>query len=323
MENNTATLLSLFPKLVLPYLMRKTILTTAVCLLFIAANGQDLEPRAYGNVPKNLNVFSAGYSYLNGNVVTDPSLPIENFTLESHNFGIGGIRTFALANKLARVQITVPYVYMDGKLTQDNGEEITGNRSGFADMRIRFGINLLGSPALDKKDFQQFKQKTIFGVSLVTSIPTGLYYEDKIINIGANRWAFKPEVGVSKRFKTFYAESYAGVWFYTNNNEFQVNKQKTQAPALSFQVHVSYYFKNQMWIGLNTNWFKGGSNKVDGVTVNDSKSDWRIGTTWSVPIAKGQSIRLLFHVGANVIGADKNSDLNYTAASLNYQYSFF
>jgi hypothetical protein len=43
-------------------------------------------------------------------------------------------------------------------------------------------------------------------VSLVASIPTGNYYGDKEINIDANRWGFKPEIGVSKRFKHFYAE---------------------------------------------------------------------------------------------------------------------
>lgn len=39
---------------------------------------------------------------------------------------------------------------MQGKLLL-NGEEVTGSRSGFGDMRIRFGVNLTGSPALDRK----------------------------------------------------------------------------------------------------------------------------------------------------------------------------
>lgn len=79
---------------------------------------------------------------------------------------------------------------MDGSLTANNGSVLTGNRSGLADMKVRFGINLLGSPALEIKDFNCFEQKTILGVSFVTSIPTGKYYDDKRINIGTDRWAF-------------------------------------------------------------------------------------------------------------------------------------
>ncbi|MGL2964708.1 transporter [Flavobacterium sp. RSB2_4_14] len=298
---------------------RKKSFTFIIVILFSSiAFSQDLEPRVYANVPKNLNIVILGYNYLQGNVVTDPSLPIENFEISSHNFAAGYVKTFGLANKLARIQVVLPYTYMDGKVTSTVGDETTGNRSGLADMRIRFGVNLFGSPALERKDFAKFNQKTIFGASLVTSVPIGQYFKEKIVNLGTNRWAFKPEVGISRRFKSFYIESYVGVWFYTKNNEFLIDKEKTQKPALSMQFHSSYYFKNQMWIGFNANWYKGGSSTVDGVETGDNLDNLRIGATWSFPIAKTQSLKLQFHLGAN-----KTRDIDYDAASLSYQYSFF
>lgn len=72
---------------------------------------------------------------------------------------------------------------MDGSQTRTSGEVIIESRTGFADTKNRLGINLLGSPALDKSEFKNFEQKTILGVSLVTSIPTGRYYDDKQINM--------------------------------------------------------------------------------------------------------------------------------------------
>lgn len=285
--------------------------------LFGKMFSQDLEPRVYANVAKNLNVVAIGYVFMNGNVLTDPSLPITDFTVHSHNAAVNYIRIFGLYNKLARVQVSLPYTYMDGSQTRTNGDVLTGSRSGLADMKIRFGINLLGSPALDKSEFKDFEQKTILGVSLVTSVPTGKYYDDKQINIGTNRWAFKPEIGVSKRFAHVYAEAYGGIWFYTDNNDF-LGKKLEQKPTYSLQAHASYYFKNHMWIGFNTNWFFGGKTITDGVSDDSQIDNWRVGGTFSTPVAKGQSIKFQYHIGAYT-----NNALDYYALSLAYQYSFF
>lgn len=285
--------------------------------LFAKMFSQDLEPRVYANVAKNLNVIAIGYVFMNGNVLTDPSLPITDFTVHSHNTAVNYIRTFGLSNKLVRVQVSLPYTYMDGSQTRTNGDVLTGSRSGLADMKIRFGINLLGSPVLDKSEFKDFEQKTILGVSLVTSVPTGKYYDDKQINIGTNRWAFKPEIGVSKRFAHVYAEAYGGIWFYTDNNDF-LGKKLEQKPTYSLQAHASYYFKNHMWIGFNTNWFFGGKTITDGVSDDSQIDNWRVGGTFSTPVAKGQSIKFQYHIGAYT-----NNGLDYYALSLAYQYSFF
>lgn len=285
-------------------------------LLNIICYSQDLEPRAYANVPKKLNVAALGYVFMDGNVVTEPSLPISDFKIQSHNLAVSYIRTFGLANKLARVQVSLPFTFMDGSALVA-GDLVTGSRTGFADTKVRFGINLLGSPALDKSEFRSFEQKTILGVSLVTSIPTGRYYEDKRVNIGTNRWGVKPEIGISKRFAHVYAEAYGGVWFYTDNNDF-LGKKMEQKPTFSLQAHASYYFKNNMWVGFNTTWFFGGKTIIDGVPEASQIDNWRVGGTFSTPIAKGQSIRFQYHVGAFT-----NNGLDYYALSAVYQYSFF
>lgn len=291
----------------------------ALCIGFFCISGysQDLEPRVYANVPKGINVLAIGYGYNTGNVLSDPSLPIEDFKINTHILAINYIHSFALATKLARVQVSLPAANMQGSLLL-NGEELTGSRVGFADMRIRFGVNLTGSPALKRKDFKSYQQKAIFGVSIVTSVPIGLYYTDKQINLGSNRWAFKPEIGVSKRFQHLYAEAYLGAWFYTNNTEYLIDKTLKQKPTLSLQAHVSYYFKNQMWVGFNTNWYELGATTIDGVSSTDLLNDWRIGATFSMPLSKSQSIRLQYHTGLFA-----NLGLNYDSLTLAYQYVFF
>lgn len=289
----------------------------AIIILCNFTLAQDLEPRVYANMPKDIHVLVGSYGYMKGDVVSEPNLPIEDFIIKSNNFAVGYMHTFGVANKLARVQVVLPYVLMDGKATV-NGDKITGNRTGFGDMRIRLGINLLGSPALDLKQFREYQQKTIFGVSLVTSIPTGLYYPEKRVNIGTNRWGFKPEVGISKRFERVYAELYSGVWFYTKNDEFLGNQELKQDPVFSFQGHASYYFKNQMWVGINANWFSGGKTVVDDLPAGSIINSSRIGATWSIPFSRSQSVKLQFNTGVF-----ESIGLNYDSVMLTYQYVFF
>ena len=175
------------------------------CLIQVLVSAQDLEPRSYANLPRGLSAINVLYSLSHGNVLSDPSLPISDFKITVQTIGASYFHTFALANRLARVQVILPYAHMFGNLKL-NGVDTSGERNGFGDTRVRFGINLIGSPALDRKQFASFQQKTIVGVSFVTSVPTGIYYKDKRINIGSNRWAFKPEVGVSRRFERVYAD---------------------------------------------------------------------------------------------------------------------
>lgn len=38
------------------------------------------------------------------------------------------------------------------------------------------------------------------GMSLTITAPTGLYDADKLLNLGSNRWSFKPEIALSHPF---------------------------------------------------------------------------------------------------------------------------
>lgn len=284
---------------------------------YYKTTGQDLEPRAYANLPKGTNALAVVYGYAKGNVLTDPSSPITGAKLHSHTIGTAYAHTFGLAKRLARIQVVMPFTFLSGNATV-NGRDTAAARNGFGDARIRFGINLLGSPALSLREFGQYQQKTILGVSLVASVPIGLYYKDKLINLGSNRWALKPEIGVSRRFKHVYAEFYSGIWFYTNNNAYLTSKVREQKPVFTFQGHISYYFKNQMWIGFNGNWFNGGKTFVNGIATGDLEDNWRIGGIWSFQLSRQHSMKLQFHVGAFT-----STGYDYNLVSVGYQYVFF
>ena len=288
-----------------------------ISLFSFQLQAQELEPRIYAALPKNLNSVVAVYALQRGNILTDPSLPISGANVTVNNISAAYIRTFAISNKLARIQVTVPFTKIAGNL-QINGRDTSGAKTGFGDARIRFSVNLSGAPAYDRKQFVSYTQKTIFGVGLVMSVPTGLYHRAARINLGSNRWSFKPEIGISKRLGRFYGEAYTGVWFFTNNKEFLVTKILEQEPVFGIQGHLSYYFKSMMWVSVNGTWFNGGRTRVDEVARDDLMDNWRFGGTWAVPLGKGHSVKLQFHVGAFTA-----TDYHYNVLVLGYQFIFY
>src|SRR5882672_8248853 len=169
--------------------MKKLLLLFMLCQIHHKVKCQDLEPRVYANLPKGTNALGLAYAYSFGNVLTDPSKPISGLKIKGNNFGLAYVRTFGLVNRLARVQVSIPLMFITGR-AQLNGRDTSAVRNGFGDARIRFGINLIGSPALSLKEFRLYQQKTIVGFSLVTSVPVGIYHKTKLINLGSNRWAF-------------------------------------------------------------------------------------------------------------------------------------
>ncbi len=154
-----------------------------------------------------------------GGVSVDPALPIENVsgTIDSVVAGYGQI--FGLFGRSAGLALALPYV--DAQVQGDVGE-VTHNvtRTGFGDLRLRFTLGLLGSPALSPREFVRRTPHPALGASLVVVAPTGEYFPDKLINIGANRWSFRPEIGVIWPLRKWYLELSGGVWLFGDNDDF-------------------------------------------------------------------------------------------------------
>ena len=92
------------------------------------------------------------------------------------------------------------------------GERESTYRSGLFDSVVRVSVNLVGGPAMSLPEMRKWQQKTLLGVSLKVTAPTGQYDPTKLINLGTNRWAFKPELGLSRRWGNWVLDAYGGVW---------------------------------------------------------------------------------------------------------------
>jgi len=291
-----------------------------LCLMFLAVPlpGQDLDPRAYARVPVNLTLILAGFSYLDGGVVTDVTSPIQDLhaTVGTPSIGVG--RTFSLFGRTAQAFAALPYSWAraTGLVV---GEAASTSRSGFSDLRLRFSVLLSGAPAATLKEFSKIPRQLVVGTSLTVIAPIGQYSPERLINLGTNRWAFKPEVALSyPPDERWLLDFYAGVWLFTDNVSFYPgNATRTQDPMVAFQAHVSYSLLPQTWAAFDLTYYAGGLTSVSGMSKADRQNNVRIGGTFLLPVGDRHSVKLSCSTGAVIrIGA------NFTQLSFGWQTIF-
>jgi len=268
---------------------------------------QELEPGAYSPAPTGLNFFVVGDNYNSGDLSFDPAVPITDASARIHLAAVGYARTFGLAGRLANVGLGLPYARGDleglvGGVQQDV------HRSAWGDPRLRFAVNLYGTPAMTPKEYASYRPGTIIGTSMIVSVPLGQYDSAKLINVGKNLWAFKPDIGISRAIGRWTLEAAAGVWIFSDNTEFYGGQTRSQDPIGSYQGHITYTFRPRMWLAFDANYYTGGRTTVGGKVNEDLQKNSRMGFTFALPLTKQQSLKFNTSKGARTtVGADFTS----------------
>ncbi len=278
------------------------------------ARGQDIEPRAYSNAPVGVNFLIAGYAYTRGGLALDPALPITNANLNTSNGLLAYARVLDLWGKSAKFDAIVPYTWLSG--TADyQGQPVERTVNGFGNPAFRLSINLYGAPALSLKEFAGWEQDLIIGASLQVSAPWSQYDPGKIVNIGTNRWSFKPEAGISKAIGPWTLEAQAAATVFTDNDDFYGGNTRSQDPLYSLQGHVIYAFRSGIWVSADATYFTGGRTTVNGVLNNDLQQNWRLGATLALPVDRLNSIKLFASSGVAA-----RTGNNYDLIGIAWQY---
>ncbi len=289
-----------------------------------ACQAQDLTPRAYVITPIHSNAIILTNSFFSGNLMFNGTVPITDSTAKVNAPIFSLYHSLSFFGRSANITASLPYAVGNFKGTV-LGSETTVYRSGMFDSIFRFAVNLKGGPAMDIKTFSKYRQKTVLGVSLRVAAPTGQYDPKRLINYGANRWAFKPELGYSRRLRRLVADGYAGVWFYTRNPEFFSRNDyvpyvqaQTQKPIAAFEGHLSYDVKPRLWVSLDANFWYGGRTSLNGVENRETlQRSSRLGATGSLPLTRHQSIKASYSRGTYVRFGG-----NFHNLSVAWQYSW-
>lgn len=276
------------------------VLAAALLATAVGASAQEMEPKAYSASPVGATFLVLAASRNTGSVVFDPTLPFTDVDARIGGIGAGVGTTFGLAGKLALVSAVLPVAW--GELNGLVGEEARRvTRQGLADARVKLSVNLLGNDAMRLREFVKAPRRVIVGTSLTVVAPTGQYDRAKLINLGTNRWSFKPEAGISIPRKRWDIDAYAGVWLFTPNGDFYPGGlRRTQSPVVAIQGHLSYTFKPRLWLAADSTWYSGGATETEGGEPIGEVKNSRLGLTLSLPTGRQQSFKISYSTGVAV-----------------------
>lgn len=278
-------------------LLRIALIILMVIGLFSPCAAEELEPRRWTHLPINTNFMGAAYAYTEADISLDPVLKLEDVQMEMHTWAAKYIRTFSLFDKTTRVSFL--QAYQDGEWTGLlNGQPAKAKRQGLTDSVLRFAVNLYGAPPLQGEDYRAYRgtqtTETIVGAGLSVQLPTGEYMDDKLINLGSNRFTFRPQVGVMHTRGKWSAEATGIVALFSDNDEFFNGKKLEQDPLYTLNSHLIYTLRPGFWAGLSGGYNYGGRSTIDGIRKDDRKQFVAWALSFGCPITRQFGAKLAY-----------------------------
>ena len=277
-----------------------------------SVSAQDLEPRRWSHLPVGQNIVGVGYVYTEANIFFSPVLKISDGTSRINSLGFTAIHTFDLAGKSARFSLLLPYLSGRWEGNVDDEFQII-HRRGTGDPRLRLSVNLYGAPALRGVQYEQYRAEhttnTVVGASIAVTAPLGKYRDERLINIGNNRWSVRPQIGVVHTRGPWSFELTGSAFVFTDNDSFVENLILKQKTVFALQTHVIYTFKQGLWTSLSTGYGTGGRIRIDQQDTNFKVDNWVWAASLRLPIGKTQSLKVTWLSGRtqNRVGRDSDN----------------
>lgn len=278
------------------------------------ARAQSIEPRAYAPAPVGVNFLVLAYVSSRGGLPDDTAL--RNPQLVVQGPVLAYARSFELAGRLAKFDAVLPTARLSGAAAFQ-GQRVQREATGLMDPVLRLSVNLYGTPAMDVASFRSYEQDLVVGASLQVAMPFGAYDGSRLVNLGANRWAFHPEAGISKAFGGLVAEFAGGAILYTDNDDYFGGHHRRQDPVYALRANLIYNFRSGPWASLDTSYYTGGATTIDGQAGDDLQRNWRVGATLAFPLNRRVSFKLNASRG---VSARTGNNYDLLGAGLQYRW---
>ena len=278
---------------------------------------QFTDPRNYSNTPVGINQLELAYAYVHANSSIDTSLVVTSAKLNAHQGSIDYTRYFGLLHRLSWVEATVPIAGLGGSIS---GTNIQASTTGAGDSSYAVAMLLKGGRALSVAEFENYKPSVTLGVSFTITAPTGLYRPDKVLNLGSDRWSFKPEVGLACPFgleQKWEVDAYANVSFFTDNSSYRGSEILRQEPLPGLEGHLSYSFRDNLWASFDTRYSFRGTTFLNGIPQNNPQQNFVLGNEMNLSLNSRNSLVVEF---AKALVHQNGPAL--TGFSLRYNYTW-
>lgn len=235
-------------------------------------------PRVLWAVPVDTNIITPMYFNVNSNYGFDSSLVANDAEFETNIAALMYTRAISFGGNLGSISVIVPGAKVEAGV--GNIPALQGESSGLGDITMMGVMSLMGAPAYSKEEFASYVPKTIFDLLLAVTAPTGEYDENKIINLGTNRWS----VRLGAPFMHFFSagpgnsntiEIQPSVTFFTDNDDASLE----QDPLYKVEAHFTHDFNRMLWGSLDAMYTAGGETTVNGIEKDNSQSSLGLGVS--------------------------------------------
>lgn len=203
------------------------------------------------------------------------------------------------------------------------GTAFSQSTSGFADPNMQLVVNLFGTPPLRSGvDLLNYEPTWSLDIATLLAFPIGEYENDKLVNIGLNRWygrialPFKYHFGVFDPGHMWSFELIPSVWLFAENDDF-MGQILENDPLWSLEAHLTRDFTSHFFGSLDLLYQSGFQSKLDGSDVGDKLEIGNLGFTLNYQISNNVVLRTCF--SSNVFG-DKN--LETSVLRLQFVYAW-
>lgn len=264
-------------------------------VIYTILPAQDLEPRRWNPLPAGTTILGLTYGHISGDVAFDPVLDIEDTKVKRDFLLMSYTQFFMFSEQLMRFDVFLPFhkAKWNGLLS---GEETSAERTGLGDPKFRLSVNLLdtGISKSGVSDDSKESSNTVVGAAIAVGVPWGEYYEEKLLNLGSNRYTIRPQLGVVHTRGPWSYELTGSVFFFTNNDNFLNGGELEQKPFYSAQAHFIRLFESGIWASLSGGYGQGGALKVNGVDKDDRREGFIGAFSTGLPLTDDQSLKFSY-----------------------------
>ncbi|MBW8189856.1 transporter [Neiella marina] len=276
----------------------RNLLVGLSCLLITAISfAEELTPRRWSHLPIDTHVAGFGYAHTEADIAFDPVLQAEDVTADVDTWVGVYMHSFSLFERSVRVGIAQGYQKGRWKGLLE-GEPARADRQGLTDTVVRFSINLYGAPPLAGKAYRSYRMaadnELIVGAGMSVQLPTGDYMDDKLINLGSNRYTFRPQFGAVYKMGHWSIEGTVVGAFYTDNDDFWNDNKLEQDPLYSLRGHLIYDFSPGKWVSFSALHNYGGRSTINGEQKDDEKQNSIWALSGGHPLSKTWGIKFAY-----------------------------
>jgi hypothetical protein len=184
-------------------------------------------------------------------------------------------------------------------------------------------VNIFGTPPLKSGvDLLNYEPTWTFDAAVMLAIPVGKYDDDKLVNMGLNRWfgrlalPFKYHFGVFDRGHMSSIEVIPSIWLFGENDEFLGQKLEND-PLWQLEAHLTHDFTVGFFGSLDLLYRGGFQSEINGVDVGDELDVGNLGFTLNYQVTDTITVRTGF--SSNVFG---DNDLDNSILRMQFVYAW-